>query len=62
MVNLMLKTLKGVESTECLNKDVYTFCTLLIMASVPDQSNELSMLNDDDGSLSPDFLYHNLKD
>ena len=29
------------------------------MASVPDQSNELSVLDDDDGSASPDFLYHN---
>ena len=29
------------------------------MASVPDQSNELSVLDGDDGSVSPDFLYHN---
>ena len=31
------------------------------MVSVPDQSNELSLLDgdDDDGSVSPDFLYHN---
>ena len=29
------------------------------MASVPDQSNELSVFDDDDGSVSPDFLYHN---
>ena len=38
------------------------FCIVLhalIMASVPDQSNELSVLDDDDGSVSPDFLYHN---
>ena len=35
----------------------------LIMVSVPDQSNELSVLDDDDdGSASPDFLYHILKD
>ena len=32
------------------------------MASVPDQSNELSVLEGDDGSVSPDFLYHILKD
>ena len=31
------------------------------MASVPDQSNELSVLDVDDGSLSPDFLYHNFE-
>ena len=29
---------------------------------VPDQSNELSVLDDDDGSVSLDFLYHILKD
>ena len=41
------------------------FCTgsrSLIMVSVPDQSNELSVLNDDNESVSPDFLYHILKD
>ena len=32
------------------------------MASVPDQSNELSVLDDDDGSASADFLHHILKD
>ena len=31
------------------------------MASVSDQSNELSVLDGDDGSVSPDFLYHILK-
>ena len=34
----------------------------LIMVSVPNQSNELSMLDSDDGSVAPDFLYHILKD
>ena len=34
----------------------------LITVSVPDQSNELSVLNDDDESVSSDFLYHILKD
>ena len=29
------------------------------MASVLDQSNELSVLDVDDGSVSPDFHYHN---
>ena len=30
---------------------------MLIMASAPDQSNELRMLDGDDESVSPDFLY-----
>ena len=34
----------------------------LIMACVSDQSNELSVLDGDDESVSPDFLYHILKD
>ena len=34
---------------------------MLIMASVPNQSNELSVLDDDNGSVSSDFLYHILK-
>ena len=29
------------------------------MVSVPSQSNELSVVDGDDGSVSPDFLYHN---
>ena len=29
------------------------------MASVPDHSNELNVLDNDDGGVSPDFLYHN---
>ena len=29
------------------------------MVFVPDQSNELSVLDYDDGSVSPDFLCHN---
>ena len=32
---------------------------MLIITSVPDQSNELSMPDNDDGSVYPDFLYHN---
>ena len=32
------------------------------MASVPDQSNELHVLDSNDGSVSHDFLYHILKD
>ena len=30
----------------------------LIIASIPNQIIELSVLDDDDGSVSPDFLYH----
>ena len=40
---------------------ISVFCItscVLIMASVPDQSNEFSVFDDDDGSVSPDFLYH----
>ena len=29
------------------------------MASIADQSNKLSVFDDDDGSVSPDFLYYN---
>ena len=32
------------------------------MASVPDQSNKLSVIDGDDVTVSPDFLYHILKD
>ena len=31
---------------------------MLIRVSVPDQRNELSVFDDDDGSVSPNFLYH----
>ena len=30
---------------------------MLMMGSVSDQINELSVLDDDDGSVSPDFCY-----
>ena len=35
---------------------------MLILVSGPDQSNELSVLNSDDGSVSLDFLHYILKD
>ena len=35
---------------------------MLIMTSVPDQSNEVRVFDGDDGSVSPDFFNHILKD
>ena len=42
--------------------DFYIESRALIMVPGPDQSNELSMLDGDDGSISPYFLQHILKD